>query len=154
MALSADEENTRGGNAFDVVINKFDRDRLNYAHADLQMLKAIYEDQDAEKAMTILIGTLQGEKRLSLKEFCGLLIDYSPRFETGQVKLLNDALEKYMILPSDHGQECWLYLAQVISYAKSGNLTGAKEAAVKAHGHPAIPQEYKKILEESFGVGE
>ncbi len=154
LAFDNNENNVRGPNMFENTISKFDNAKKQYAVIDLAMLTAIHQDRDAEKGMDILIGTLSGQDRLTLKEFCALLIDYSPQFATSQVSRLSDVLEKYVIQSSEKGMECWFYLAQVICYSKSNELAKAKEAAEKAFRHPNIPGQYKTILAETFELSE
>ena len=151
LALDALDENTRGGDAFSGVIRKFDPSRIAYANADLAMLTAIRLDLDIEKAVNILVNTLSGTERLDIKQFCSLLIDHSPRFETEHMQQLVTALENYRIQAADAGKECWLNIAKVIVYAKSGDMTRAKTAAQAAIDDKNTPSNYRKVLEESFG---
>ena len=154
LALTAGKDATRGSNGFENMISRFDKSRLQYALIDHSLMVSIYEDRDADAAMKTLINSLAGRNRLTLKEFCSLLIDYSPRFETEQVLLLNAALDKYVLSASDKGMECWFYIAQVIGFSKSGEIDKAKTAAEKAFRHPNTPEQYKQILGESFEISE
>jgi thiol-disulfide isomerase/thioredoxin len=150
LALSALDENARGADAFSEVVRKFDPSQITYANADLEMLKAIRLDMDVEKASDILVNTIKGDEKLDIKQFCSLLIDHSPRFETEHVQKIVNVLENYQLQAADQGKECWLQIAKVIVYAKSGEMAKAKIAAQAAIDDKNTPSSYRKALDESF----
>jgi thiol-disulfide isomerase/thioredoxin len=152
LALTSMEDNTRGAADFSAIIKKFDKSKIAYADIDLAILKAMYEDQDLEKAADILVRSIAPAGKLNIRDFANLLIDYSPRFENDQAARIGTALENYKIQAADKGVECWYQIALVICYSKSGEIEKAKAAARLAVVHPNIPAQYKQILTESFDL--
>jgi hypothetical protein len=149
--LAVADEGTRG-NAFETTIASFDKSMVNYARKDLEIYNAINQDRDMDRVVEIFKSSLSGVNRLSLEEFCNLLIDYSPYLETAHVQDIQFTLESYKFSQADLGKECWLYLAQLICYSKAGDAMNAKAVGVKAYHHENTPASYKKILKESFGI--
>ncbi len=137
---------------FEAVITKYEPTKLNYALIDLQLMLLLNRDKDNQKAMQVLIGSIRGTGRISLPEMCALLIDHSPGFVKTDIEQLEKSLNVYTITPGDKGNEWGLYLAQVICYSKLEDLVKAKEFAEKAYRHNNLPESYKPILKESYGL--
>lgn len=154
LALSK-YDNTKGTTIeFSNLIKKFEPTKANYALKSLQVLNALNAENDQVKAMSIITNSLKGKNRLTLKETAGLLFDFIPRFDEDAIANLKTNLALYIFTPTDKGNECWLYLMQVVCYSRLGENTKAKTFAEKANKQGCLPLEYKNFLKESFGLGD
>jgi len=137
---------------FASVIKKFEPLRVSYAVKDLQLFIALNYDNDQAKAINILISSLQGKGKLTLKDHAGLFFDYVSRFEEDAIIQLKTKLAAYVITLADKGQESWLYLVQAVCHSRLGENDKAKILAGKATKQGGLPLEYQNFLNQSFGL--
>ena len=152
MALNMVDTDKDEAVAFSALIQKFEPLNLYYALKDLELLLVLNRDRDSKKGIEILGASIKGTERISLAQMVALLIDYSPRFNKDDMEIFRLTLENYQFSSVDAGQECWLYLAQVICYSKLDDQANAKVAAAKAYQHANLPDDYKAILKESYNL--
>jgi thiol-disulfide isomerase/thioredoxin len=150
MAMTAYEKDNSPQN-FLALIRKFDAARTGVAWVELKMIDALTM-KDSEEAMKLLSNGLTAKDRIYLDDLCFLFLDYSTRFNKADIETLVDALNKYSFTSSDKGKECWLYLTNVICYAKLENAAKSRENAELAMGYAELPESYRLVLKESYGL--
>ncbi len=154
LALSKYDSKNKTTTAFIATIKKFEPNKANYALKSLLILNALNVDNDQAKAMNTIVNSLKGKNRLTLKETAGLLFDFIPRFDEEAIAALKTNLGIYVFTSADKGNECWLYLMQVVCHSRLGENTKAKTFAEKANKQGCLPLEYKNFLKESFGLAD
>ena len=138
--------------SFRALIKKFDPKKENYAVKDLLFRVAVFIDKDMNKASNLLIQYLKDtQKPLAIDDLAGWLLDYATSFEVEQIQKINSQLSLFKLRPIDKGKEYWLWLMQMMCYAKAGNEAKAKLFAEKAYHHAGLAVEYKEVLKESYG---
>lgn len=152
LAVKKVDDNTRDTKEFIAVISKYDISLLYFALTDLQLRWAIHNDRDIKKGIEILALSIRGNNRISLPQLCALLIDHTPRLEKAETEFLIRELNDYAFTAEDRGHEWGLYLAQLICYSKLDQNAKARELAGKAYRHPQLPESYKPVLKESYGL--
>jgi thiol-disulfide isomerase/thioredoxin len=152
-AVDAYEATNFSLDSFLTVVKRFDPSAVNFAEKDLGFKKAIIVDQDADKAVGLLISYLKDVKDpLDIKFIATWIIDNSQKFSMANMVTLSKELEQFNLRPIDKNNEYWLYLAQMLVYAKADEDAKAKEAAMKALQHPLLPKEYADVLKESYDL--
>lgn len=151
LAIESLDDDKPEKEKFMAVIKKYDPAKTTYASHEIDLVLALSE-KDYEKAMNVMSGIFNGPAQLPIEEASTIFLGYISQIEGQNVRPFVGKLASYKFSTADQGKEGWLYLVQAICYNKTENEGKAKEFAKKAYEHPAIPQEYKDALKESYGL--
>ena len=135
---------------FSNTINKFEPARLSYALKELQFFTALKSDNDQEKAMNLLITGMKENQRATLKESAILLFNYVAEFDQLALTKLQSSLSAYRFTATDKGNECWLYLMQIVTGLQLQDYTNLQELASKAYKHGGLTKLYKDFVRGIF----
>ena len=152
-SLKSYTRNNSSVDSFMATFRKLYPVRAELAKADLKYRIALFVDKDASKAIDLLIGNLKDVKNyVSLETASGWLIDNVDEFQKADFQKLALTLQLYKIRKEDTGQECWLYLMQMLAAGKMENAEKAKQFAIKAYQHKNLPEAYKSALKANYNL--
>ena len=146
LATKSFDKGNPSTTGFSNMINKFEPTRLSYALKELHFFTALKIDSNQEKAINLLIAGLKANQRVSLKESALLLFNYVAEFDEPALSKLKTTLKAYRFNTADKGNECWLYLMQIVTGLQLQDYTSLQELASKAYKHGGLTQLYKDYV--------
>lgn len=145
--------NSESKDSFVAVIRSFDPASVEYAKKDLELRITLLGQEDNDRATVLLTQYLKDTKNpAGIKAIAGWILNFSRQYSEENFKLLLTTLSQYTLKPMDKDREYWLYLAQAICADQSGDTNKAKTAAAKAYSHKLLPEEFKTMLKEKYGL--
>lgn len=150
LAVKSVDKGNPSTTGFSNMISKFESTKGSYALKELQFFTALKIDNDQAKAMNLLITGLKANQKASLKEAAILLFTYVAEFDEPSLTKLKSSLTAYRFASADKGNECWLYLMQIVTGLQLQDYTNLQELASKAYKHGGLTQQYKDYVREMY----
>lgn len=150
LAARSFDKGSPSTTVFSNMISKFEPMKLTYALKELQFFTALKIDNDQQKAMNLLIAGLKDNQRVTLKESAILLFTYVTEFEEPALSKLRATLTAYKFASADKGNECWLYLMQIITGLQLQDYTNLQDLAEKAYKQGGLTQLYKDFVKGMY----
>ena len=150
LAVKSVDKGNPSTTGFSNMISKFESTKGSYALKELQFFTALKIDNDQAKAMNLLITGLKANQKASLKEAAILLFTYVAEFDEPSLTKLKSSLTAYRFASADKGNECWLYLMQIVTDLQLQDYTNLQELASKAYKHGGLTQQYKDYVREMY----
>lgn len=146
LAANSFDKSNPSTTGFSNIINKFEPTRLSYALKELQFFTALKIESNQEKAINWLIEGLKANQKNSLKQSAILLFNYVTEFDEPALSKIKSFLSTYRFTSADKGNECWLYLMQIVTGLQLQDYTNLQELASKAYKHGGLTQQYKDYV--------
>ena len=150
LAVKSVDNGNPSTTGFSNMISKFEPTKGSYALKELQFFTALKIDSDQVKAMNLLINGLKANQKASLKEAAILLFNYVGEIDNPSLTKLKSSLTAYRFASADKGNECWLYLMQIVTGLQLQDYTNLQELASKAYKHGGLSQQYKDYVREMY----
>ena len=152
-SLKAYTRNDSSVDSFLALFKKLYPAKSDIAEADINYRIELFVNKDASAATDLLIGYMKEVKRpIGLETIANWLINNVDEFSKADFEKLSLAMESFSPRSFDKGNECWLYLMQMMAAGKGGNAEKAKEFANKAYNHPNLPAVYKEALRSNYEI--
>lgn len=146
LAVKSVDNGNPSTTGFSNMISKFEPTKGSYALKELQFFTALKIDSDQAKAINWLITGLKANQKNSLKESAILLFNYIAEFDEPALSELKSSLTAYKFTSADKGNECWLYLMQIVTGLQLQDYTNLQELAAKAYKQGGLTKQYKDFV--------
>ncbi len=146
LAVKSVDNGNLSTTGFSNMISKFEPTKGSYALKELQFFTALKIDSDQAKAINWLITGLKANQKNSLKESAILLFNYIAEFDEPALSELKSSLTAYKFTSADKGNECWLYLMQIVTGLQLQDYTNLQELAAKAYKQGGLTKQYKDFV--------